>query len=168
VESGNKNSIFHFFVDTIPRMEIVTASILDLNALRKLENESFQKDAWPLFDLIAVLTFPEVIRLKAVEDGQMTGFIAGDPRPRDGWGWIATIAVDPRYRRRGIGRALLRACEERLGVPRSRLTVRISNQAAIAMYEKEGYTTTEIWNGYYNDGEDGMVMEKNLYNTPED
>jgi len=149
-------------------MEIVTASILDLNALRKLENESFQKDAWPLFDLIAVLTFPEVIRLKAVEDGQMTGFIAGDPRPRDGWGWIATIAVDPRYRRRGIGRALLRACEERLGVPRSRLTVRISNQAAIAMYEKEGYTTTEIWNGYYNDGEDGMVMEKNLYNTPED
>ena len=168
MESGNKNSIFHFFVDTIPRMEIVTASILDLNALRKLENESFQKDAWPLFDLIAVLTFPEVIRLKAVEDGQMTGFIAGDPRPRDGWGWIATIAVDPRYRRRGIGRALLRACEERLGVPRSRLTVRISNQAAIAMYEKEGYTTTEIWNGYYNDGEDGMVMEKNLYNTPED
>ena len=149
-------------------MEIVTASILDLNALRKLGNESFQKDAWPLFDLIAVLTFPEVIRLKAVEDGQMTGFIAGDPRPRDGWGWIATIAVDPRYRRRGIGRALLRACEERLGVPRSRLTVRISNQAAIAMYEKEGYTTTEIWNGYYNDGEDGMVMEKNLYNTPED
>ena len=30
------------------------------------------------------------------------------------------------------------------------------------MYEKEGYTTTEIWNGYYNDGEDGMVMEKIL------
>ena len=78
-------------------MEIVTASILDLNALRKLENESFGKDAWPLFDLIAVLTFSEVIRLKAVEDGQMVGFVAGDPRPRDGWGWIATIAVDPRY-----------------------------------------------------------------------
>jgi ribosomal protein S18 acetylase RimI-like enzyme len=142
-------------------MEIVTASILDLNALRKLENESFGKDAWPLFDLIAVLTFSEVIRLKAVEDGQMAGFIAGDPRPRDGWGWIA-IAVDPRYRRRGIGCALLHSCEAKLGVPRSRLTVRISNQAAISMYEKEGYSTTEIWNDYYNDGEDGMVMEKEL------
>lgn len=143
-------------------MEIVTASILDLNALRKLEKESFGKDAWPLFDLIAVLTFSEVIRLKAVEDGQMAGFIAGDPRPRDGWGWIATIAVDPHYRRRGIGRALLHACETKLGVQRSRLTVRISNQAAISMYEKEGYSTTEIWNGYYNDGEDGIVMEKIL------
>ena len=143
-------------------MEIVTASILDLNALRKLENESFGKDAWPLFDLIAVLTFSEVIRLKAVEDGQMAGFIAGDPRPRDGWGWIATIAVDPHFRRRGIGRALLHACEAKLGVPRSRLTVRISNQAAISMYEKEGYVTTDLWKEYYDDGEDGMVMEKEL------
>jgi ribosomal protein S18 acetylase RimI-like enzyme len=145
-----------------PVMEIVPASILDLNALRKLENESFGKDAWPLLDLIAVLTFSEVIRLKAVEDGQMAGFVAGDPRPREGWGWIATIAVDPRYRRRGIGRALLHACEAKLGVPRSRLTVRISNQSAISMYEKDGYATTEIWNNYYNDGEDGMVMEKEL------
>ena len=143
-------------------MEIAKASILDLNALRKLEQESFGKDAWPLLDLIAVLTFADVIRLKAVEDGQMVGFVAGDPHPRDGWGWIATIAVDPRYRRRGIGRALLHACEARLGVPRSRLTVLISNDAAITMYKKDGYVTTEIWNSYYNDGEDGMVMEKVL------
>ena len=143
-------------------MEIIKASILDLNALRKLEQESFAKDAWPLFDLIAVLTFPDVIRLKAMEDGQMAGFIAGDPRPRDGWGWIATIAVDPRYRRRGIGKALLHACETRLGVPKARLTVRISNQVAIAMYEKEGYSITDIWKAYYSDGEDGMVMEKSV------
>jgi ribosomal protein S18 acetylase RimI-like enzyme len=143
-------------------MEIIKASIIDLGALRKLEQESFGKDAWPLFDLIAVLTFAEVIRLKAVEDGQMVGFVAGDPHPRDGWGWIATIAVDPRYRRRGIGLALLHACESKLGVPQSRLTVRISNQSAITMYEKDGYKTTEIWKAYYNDGEDGMVMEKNL------
>lgn len=147
-------------------MEIVKASILDLNALRKLEQESFGKDAWPLFDLIAVLSFSDVIRLKAVEDGQMIGFVAGDPHPRDGWGWIATLAVDPRCRRRGFGRALLQACEKKLGVPRSRLTVRMSNHAAISMYEKEGYATAEIWNHYYNDGEDGIVMEKNLISQP--
>lgn len=143
-------------------MEIVNASIFDLNALRKLENESFGNDAWPLFDLIAILTFSEVIRLKAVEDGQMIGFVGGDPHPREGWAWIATLAVDPRYRRRGVGRALLHACEAKMGVSRSRLTVRISNEIAISMYEKEGYKTTEIWHHYYNDGEDGMVMEKEL------
>lgn len=143
-------------------MEITKASILDLNALRKLEQESFGKDAWPLFDLIAVLTFSDVIRLKAVEDGQMVGFVAGDPRPRDGWGWIATIGVDPRYRRRGIGRALLHICENKLGVPKARLTVRPSNRSAISMYEKEGYVSIDLWQGYYNDGEDAMLMEKTI------
>lgn len=143
-------------------MKILPASLLDLNALRKLEKESFASDAWPLFDLIAVLTFPEVVRLKAVEDDQMVGFVAGDPRPREGWGWIATIAVDPRYQRRGIGTALLISCETQLGVPRSRLTVRMSNQGAISMYEKEGYKTIDVWKAYYNDGEDAIVMEKEL------
>lgn len=143
-------------------MEIIKASILDLNALRKLEQESFEKDAWPLFDLIAVLTFPQVVRFKAMEDSRMIGFVAGDPRPNEGWGWIATIAVDKRHRRHGIGRALLHACEKNMGVPRSRLTVRISNQVAVCMYEKEGYATTDIWKAYYNDGEDGILMEKEL------
>ncbi len=143
-------------------MEITKANLLDLNALHRLEKVCFDKDAWPMFDLIAVLTCPDVIRLKAIVAGQMAGFVGGDPRPREGWGWIATIGVDPRFQRRGIGRALLHACEARLGVPRARLTVRISNIAAISLYEKEGYATTEIWSRYYSDGEDGMVMEKNL------
>lgn len=141
-------------------MEIQKASIRDLNALRKLEKESFEKDAWPLFDLIAVLTFPDVVRFKAVQDGFMVGFVAGDPRPNQGWGWIATIAVDPRFQRRGIGRSLLHACEKELGVPKVRLTVRLSNLTAISMYEHEGYVTVDIWQAYYNDGEDAMVMEK--------
>lgn len=143
-------------------MEIVSANLLDLNALRKLEKESFDRDAWPLLDLMAVLTFTEVIRLKAVENNRMIGFVAGDPHPRDGWGWIATIAVDPNFRRRGVGTALLHACEKRLGVPRARLTVRLSNQGAITLYEREGYATIDVWKAYYSDGEDAMVMEKNL------
>jgi ribosomal-protein-alanine N-acetyltransferase len=143
-------------------MDITAASLRDLGALRKLELACFGKDAWPLFDLIAVLTFPDVVRLKAVIDGQMVGFVAGDPRPRDGWAWIATIGVDPRYQRRGIGRALLQDCESRIDLPRVRLTVRLGNTAAITMYEREGYATVDIWKSYYSDGEDGLVMEKHL------
>lgn len=92
----------------------------------------------------------------------MVGFVAGDPRPRDGWGWIATIAVDPRFQRRGIGRALLEQCERQLGVPRARLTVRASNSGAISMYEQAGYLPIDVWKAYYNDGEDALVMEKDL------
>lgn len=143
-------------------MEIQTASLRDLGSLRRLENVCFEKDAWSVFDLVAVLSWSDVIRLKAVVDGEMIGFIAGDPRPAQNTGWIATIGVDPRYQGRGIGTALLRACEERMSFPRVRLTVRISNDKAISLYEKEGYRTVDIWKRYYNDGEDGLVMEKIL------
>jgi ribosomal-protein-alanine N-acetyltransferase len=143
-------------------MEIQPASLRDLGSLRRLENACFDKDAWPIFDLVAVLTWPEVIRLKAVEDGDMVGFVAGDPRPSEAYAWIATIGVDPRYQRRGIGRALLRACEAQIRQPRVRLTVRMSNNGAITLYELEGYRTCDVWKGYYSDGEDGLVMEKIL------
>jgi ribosomal protein S18 acetylase RimI-like enzyme len=141
-------------------MKIVSATVRDLNALRKLERICFEKDSWPLFDLIAVLTFPDVIRLKAVEKDQMVGFVVGDPRPSQGFSWIATIAVLPEYRRKGIGRSLLRACEAQLKTPRLRLSVRVTNQAALTLYEKEGYRTLDIWKAYYQDGENAIVMEK--------
>ena len=143
-------------------MEIQSASIRDLAALRRLEQACFEKDAWPLLDLMAVLTWPNVIKLKAVENGEMVGFVACDPRPSERASWIATIGVDPRYQRRGIGRALLRACEHRTPQPNLKLTVRMSNHAAISLYEKEGYRSVDIWKRYYSDGEDGLVMEKKL------
>lgn len=143
-------------------MEIQTANIIDLGSLRRLESVCFEKDAWPILDLIAVLTWPDVIRLKAMDSGEMIGFVAGDPRSSEGVAWISTIAVDPRYQRRGVGRALLRACEAQIALPRMKLTVRPSNRGAISLYEQEGYQTVDLWRGYYNDGEDGLVMGKNL------
>jgi ribosomal-protein-alanine N-acetyltransferase len=140
--------------------EITSASLLDLNALRHLEQVCFPKDAWPLLDLIAVLSFPGVVRLKAVENGQMVGFVAGDPRPGENMGWIATIGVLPEKRGQGIGRALLEACETQMRLPIIRLNVRQSNYKAIRMYENSGYRAVDHWLRYYNDGEDALVMEK--------
>jgi len=148
-------------------MEILPASILDLTSLLRLERACFAKDAWSLFDLIAVLSWPDVIRFKAVEAGKMIGFIAGDTRPSQGATWISTIAVDPGYQRRGIGHALLLACESQIKSPNMKLTVRVSNQGAISLYEREGYRTVDIWRNYYSDGEDGLVMEKILSNHSE-
>jgi len=141
-------------------MDILPATLRDLGALRRLEQACFPKDAWMLLDLIAVLTWPEVVRFKAVVDGQMVGFIAGDPRPPENMAWIATIGVLPEYQRRGIGRALLQACEQKLTQPRIRLCVRASNEAAIRMYQQEGYLAMDTWREYYNDKENAVVMEK--------
>jgi ribosomal protein S18 acetylase RimI-like enzyme len=141
-------------------MEILPASLRDISVLRRIEQACFPKDAWPLLDLLAVLTYPDVIRLKAVVDGQMVGFIAGDKRHADGPGWIATIGVLPEYRRRGIARALLQACESQMNAARMRLCVRPENNEAIQLYIQEGYESADTWKKYYNDGGDALVMEK--------
>jgi ribosomal protein S18 acetylase RimI-like enzyme len=141
-------------------MDILIANLRDLVPLRHIEQACFPKDAWPLLDLIAVLTWPDVIRLKAVVDGRMVGFIAGDPRRMEGLGWIATLGVLPEYRRQGIGRALLLECEKRLNTARLRLCVRLDNSGAIRLYEQEGYSRVGTWTKYYNDGGDALVMEK--------
>ena len=77
-------------------MEIQNATLRDLGALRRLEQACFGKDAWPLLDLMAVLTWPDVIKLKVVENGEMIAFAACDPRPSEHASWIATLGVDPR------------------------------------------------------------------------
>jgi ribosomal-protein-alanine N-acetyltransferase len=141
-------------------MQILPATFLDLNALIKLERTCFGADAWPLLDLIAVLTLANVVRLKAVDSGDMIGFAAGDPRPAEGFSWIATIGVAPQFRRQGVGRELLRACEARLSTPRLRLSVRLSNDAAIRLYREEGYVRVDVLQNYYKDGEAAIVMEK--------
>ncbi len=141
-------------------MEIIPANIRDITSLRALEKVCFSQDAWGIFDLIAVLTMPKVIRFKAVDEDEMVGFIAGDPRPSEGFSWIATVGVLPDYRRQGIGSALLHRCEEQLPTARVRLSVRISNENAIQLYRQEGYQTINIWEKYYNDDTDAVVMEK--------
>ncbi len=140
--------------------QVMPANWHDLNALRQIEKACFPQDAWPLWDLIAVLTLPGVVRLKAVIGEEMVGFVGGDARPAERVGWITTLGVLPTYQRRGIATCLLAACEAEMDLPCVKLTVRRSNLGAIYLYQKEGYRQTSIWPGYYPGGEDGLVFEK--------
>lgn len=143
-----------------PLFTIQRANWRDLMALKRLENVCFGADSWPVIDLVTVLTLPGVVRLKAVEENSMAGFVGGDPRPREDLGWITTIGVLPRYRRQGIATALLDRCEEQMAMGRVRLCVRRSNQGAIQLYLDRGYRQVSVWANYYSGGEDALVLEK--------
>ena len=145
-----------------PDVKIQPASWRDFSDFVALERVCFEKDPWPWTDVLAALTFPETVRLKAVVDGRTVGFAVGDRRRSKKVGWIASIGVHPDYRRQGLGSRLLAACEGELGLERIRLTLRASNREARALYDKSGYYAIDVWRRYYHDGEDGVVMEKKL------
>ena len=141
---------------------IIPTTWRDLGQLRALERVCFGPDGWGYLELIGSLLLPATVRLKAVMDERLIGFVVGDIRRYERVGWVATIAVHPDYQRRGIGEALLRMCESGINLPTIKLTVRASNAPAIRLYTKLGYKRAGVWHRYYSGGEDGVVMEKVL------
>jgi len=140
---------------------IETAEWRDFSQLKHLERMCFKsEDIWPFWDLIGILTLPGMVRLKAVLDDRMVGFIGGEIRASREQGWVTTLAVMPAYRRRGIAKALLQECEIALGTETVRLSVRASNHTAIRLYENTGYQVIDRWERYYTGGEDALVLEK--------
>lgn len=119
-------------------------------------------DAWTWMDMLGVLSFPNVERLKAVDGERIVGFVAADIRRPKNMAWIATICVHPDYRRQGMGAALLTACEQQLDIALIKLSVRESNKAAIRLYTRAGYQVVGNWLKYYKGTEDATVMEKKL------
>ena len=144
----------------MPKVELREATWRDFNVVHALEKACFDVDAWPWFDVLAALTFPNTVRILALLADEPLGFVIGDRRRRKDLGWIATIGVHPNLRRRGIGGILLRACEEALATKCIRLTLRPSNLIAMRLYQKAGYDQVDIWKRYYRNGEDAIVMEK--------
>ena len=62
-------------------------------------------------------------------------------------GSVNYLAVDPQYRRRGYGAALMRRVEQMLaerGCPKINLMVRTANAEVIAFYRKLGYAPDEV------------------------
>ncbi|MCL4506531.1 MAG: GNAT family N-acetyltransferase [Chloroflexi bacterium] len=140
------------------------ASVFDIAGIWRLERICFPKDAYDIFTLFNLALAPNVMRLKAVVDDHLAGFLAGEVARYDRAGWIVTVGVSPQYQGRGIGRNLLSSAEQAMRGKASsmKLTVRRSNTRAIALYEHAGYRWISTLRAYYHDGEDGLIMEKDL------
>lgn len=77
-------------------------------------------------------------------------------------GHITNVAVHPDYRRMHLGSILVDMMIEQTrleGLKRFTLEVRVSNKAAIALYENFGFVSAGLRKGYYEDNhEDAMIM----------
>lgn len=84
---------------------------------------------------------------------------------------ITILAVHPQYQCQGLGETLLYgllAVAEERGLERATLEVRVSNDPAIALYQKYGFKTAGRRRRYYKDtGEDALILWHSGLNQPE-
>ena len=106
--------------------------------------------------------------LTACRDGRSNGFAYAEPeRMTEGTFNLLAIAVDPAAQRRGVGRALVGALEDRLRRIGGRvLIVETSSLDDYAgtrtFYAGEGFSEEARIRDFYSDGQDKIVFWKRL------
>ena len=79
----------------------------------------------------------------AEREDRIVAFLLGRRRDEEGVGFVAILAVDPEYQRRGIGTVLLRrafASFAAAGLREAQLMVASDNPQALRVYERVGMT----------------------------
>lgn len=134
----------------------------DLDAVMAIEQRSYQIP-WKREHFLSEFENIAAEVVGCFVDDQLAGYIcfwliAGEMQ-------VINIAVDPDYRRLGVGHDLLghafKQCRK-MGMVSAWLDVRAGNEAAIALYQRYGFVVSGSRSGYYRDGEDALLM---VYNT---
>jgi ribosomal-protein-alanine N-acetyltransferase len=95
----------------------------------------------------------------------VAGFVVGglEDTGENLYGHLCNLGVTPRYRRRGVGKLLVRRVEHQFALELAtgvQLEVRVSNTAAQRFYRSLGYREVFGIEHYYANGEDALVMMK--------
>lgn len=146
-------------------VELLTGSSADIAEVERVMGEAFEPrfgEAWTRSQCLGILGMPGVWLTLARVDGQVAGFALA--RAILDEAELLLIATSPRYRRRGIGAALLRSVTAEArgrGVTRIHLEVRAGN-GAIALYETYGFQKTGERRDYYR-GRTGQSFDAHSY-----
>jgi [ribosomal protein S18]-alanine N-acetyltransferase len=142
------------------RISVEPMTVDDLEAVHAIERASF------------LVPWPEDAYRNELLTNRLASYLvarAGDEIVGFGGLWvmvdeahITTFAVDPRWRRRGVGEWMLLALLDVAVARQAReatLEVRLSNMPARRLYEKYGFRPVGIRPRYYSDnGEDALIM----------
>jgi ribosomal-protein-alanine N-acetyltransferase len=140
-------------------MEIRPMTDSDLGTVLNIERASFSSP-WSRTSFLSLLRRDDAELWVAAVDGEVRGYavvwyLADEAE-------LGNLAVDPDWRRRGVGAELLEWSVARIrerGVRRIFLEVRPSNRAAQALYERYGFIPTGVRRRYYRSPvEDARVM----------
>jgi [ribosomal protein S18]-alanine N-acetyltransferase len=150
-------------------IEFRKLKLRDLTKIEEIERTSYPTP-WSRSMFASELAKPSSICLGAIdgERDELVGYLIIS-RYVDAW-HVMNIAVAPEFRRQGIARRLMERLFEVTARDARRgytLEVRVSNEAAIRLYEELGFRARGIRRGYYTDNrEDALIMWKDPVREP--
>ncbi len=154
--------------DAFDDISVCSMTERDLEQVLAIENDAFPRP-WTRDHFLDELRSPHSFPLVALgRDGVVLGYIC--PMQILDEGHILDVAVRKDFCGKGIGRLLvetsLRMCREK-GSDFVSLEVRPSNVAAISLYRRLGFSEVGRRKGYYENGEDALLMQY-LFTNNED
>jgi ribosomal-protein-alanine acetyltransferase len=136
-----------------------SASERDFAAIARLQEKSPEAAQWPLGD------YSGSSLLLASVGEHPVGFCSWR-QTADDEAELLNLAVDPAFRRRGVGKALLSHLEN---AARGTVFLEVAetNSAALALYRNAGWEEVAIRKEYYNQGKiNAIVMKKSSCYSP--
>ena len=131
--------------------------------IAQLEKRCFS-DPWSENSIRTELTSRLSLWIVALDGDTVAGYIGSQSVL--GESDMMNVAVAPEYRRQGIAQALVEALMQHLlraGNHSLTLEVRVSNEPAIALYEKLGFAQVGRRPNYYrNPKEDALILRRTL------
>lgn len=97
------------------------------------------------------------------KDKDVIGFAIGIIQKKEGH--ILVIAIRDDCKKKGIGTLLMEKLIDvykKKGITRLKLEVRASNVAALSMYKNLGFKITNRLKHYYENGEDGLLLKREI------
>ena len=142
----------------------------DATRCAELEAQLFDgDDPWPERAFLAELAAKHNFYVGARVDDKLVGYagIARLGRFKPFEYEIHTIGVDPAFQGQGIGRQMLHRLFEYAAGATMFLEVRTDNDAAIALYESEGFVKIGVRKRYYRvSGADAYTMKREKRELP--
>ncbi|MEO7198055.1 MAG: ribosomal protein S18-alanine N-acetyltransferase [Solirubrobacterales bacterium] len=142
---------------SVDAIEVRRLAYADLPRVLAIERRSFPAP-WSLAMFVLELSKPSGISLAADTGDGLAGYLVCS-RYADVW-HLMNVAIDPDWRRLGVANRLVEMLLDVGGQDeRFTLEVRVSNHAAIAMYERLGFRRAGRRRRYYHDNnEDAIIM----------
>lgn len=135
----------------------------DILKISELEKECFPQEPWSFKTLASGYESENFYGIVAEDGGEIVGY--GSITTAVDTADIGNIAVTEAYRRGGAGSEILNRLTQFArgkGAKKVFLEVRASNSPAMIMYLKNGFSGVYARTRYYSDGEDCLVMAKEL------